>query len=165
MENKKSLKLNMLLNAIKNLLAIIFPLISFPYVSKTLGVEALGQYNFAASLITYIDLIAGLPLEGYNSFVEGFNSVAFAVAAILAGVVMNDAVGVRREAGKHATSILQIVESLNGLMDEDEHIRTEKLKELVGHTPLQAFFGVLLGWCVVAVYCILAKNGYMFGLL
>ena len=95
----------------------------------------------------------------------GFNSAYFAIATMFAVVVVHDATGVRREAGKHATSILQIVESLNGLMDEDEHIRTEKLKELVGHTPLQAFFGVLLGWCVVLVYCILSKNGYMFALV
>jgi O-antigen/teichoic acid export membrane protein len=64
-KEKKSLKLNMLLNAIKNLMAIIFPLLSFPYVSKTLGVESLGEYNFAASLITYITLIAGLGIETY----------------------------------------------------------------------------------------------------
>ena len=62
---KKSLKLNMLLNAIKNLMAIIFPLLSFPYVSKTLGVESLGKYNFAASVITYISLIAGLGIDTY----------------------------------------------------------------------------------------------------
>ncbi len=64
-KDKKSLKLNMLLNAVKNLMAIIFPLISFPYVSKALGVEALGRYNFAVSLITYITLIAGLGIETY----------------------------------------------------------------------------------------------------
>lgn len=64
-KEKKSLKLNMLLNAIKNLMAIIFPLLSFPYVSKTLGVESLGKYNFAASVITYITLIAGLGIETY----------------------------------------------------------------------------------------------------
>ena len=64
-KEKKSLKLNMLLNAIKNLMAIIFPLLSFPYVSKTLGVESLGKYNFAVSVITYITLIAGLGIETY----------------------------------------------------------------------------------------------------
>ena len=62
---KKSLKLNMLLNAIKNLMVIIFPLLSFPYISKTLGVEVLGKYNFAVSLISYITLIAGLGIDTY----------------------------------------------------------------------------------------------------
>ena len=66
MEKKnKSLKLNMLLNALKNFTAVVFPLISFPYVSRTLGVESLGQYNFATALISYIVLIAGLGIETY----------------------------------------------------------------------------------------------------
>ena len=66
MEQKnKSLKANMLLNALKNFIAIIFPLISFPYISRTLGVESLGQYNFANSIISYIVLIAGLGIETY----------------------------------------------------------------------------------------------------
>ncbi len=93
----------------------------------------------------------------------GFGSAYFAISTMFAVVVVHDATGVRREAGKHATSILQIIESLNGLIEEkDAHVRIEKLKELVGHTPLQAFFGVMLGWIVVIVYNIIAKNGYMF---
>lgn len=64
-KENKSLKLNMLLNAIKNLMAVVFPLISFPYVSRTLGVESLGQYNFATAVIAYIVLIAGLGIETY----------------------------------------------------------------------------------------------------
>ncbi len=93
----------------------------------------------------------------------GFGSAYFAIATMFAVIVVHDATGVRREAGKHATSILQIVESLNGLIEEkDEKIRTEKLKELVGHTPLQAIFGVLLGWAVVVVYLLIARMPYCF---
>lgn len=65
LRTEKSLKLNMLLNAIKNLMAVVFPLITFSYVSKTLGVESLGQYNFAVSVISYITLLAGLGIETY----------------------------------------------------------------------------------------------------
>lgn len=93
----------------------------------------------------------------------GFDSIFFALATMFAVVVVHDATGVRREAGKHATSIIQIVDSLNKLIGEkDSHVRTEKMKELVGHTPLQAFFGVLLGWTVVVVYNLIAQNGYKF---
>ncbi|MBR3681317.1 MAG: divergent PAP2 family protein [Clostridia bacterium] len=96
----------------------------------------------------------------------GFGSAYFAIATMFAVVVVHDATGVRREAGKHATSILQIVESLNGLIEEkDEKIRTERLKELVGHTPLQAFFGVLLGWVVVTVFLLISKMPYGFMLI
>ena len=62
---QKSLKLNMLLNAIKGLMSIIFPLITFPYVSKVLGVESIGRYNFANSIISYLVLIAGLGISPY----------------------------------------------------------------------------------------------------
>lgn len=61
----KSLKLNMILNAIKGLMGIIFPLISFPYVSKVLGVDNMGHYNFANSIISYIVLVAGLGINTY----------------------------------------------------------------------------------------------------
>ena len=93
----------------------------------------------------------------------GFDSAYFAIATMFAVVVVHDATGVRREAGKHATSILMIVESLNSLIEEkDEQVRTEKLKELVGHTPLQAMFGVLLGWVTVTVYLLIVWMPYKF---
>lgn len=65
MSTKKSLKLNMVLNALKGMLSILFPLISFPYVSKILGVDNLGKYNFAHSIISYFLLIAALGLKTY----------------------------------------------------------------------------------------------------
>ena len=49
-----NVKTNTIYNAIKSISAVIFPLISFPYVSKILGVEGLGQYNFASSIVSYI---------------------------------------------------------------------------------------------------------------
>lgn len=62
---RKSLKLNMVLNAIKGLMGIVFPLITFPYISSTLGVENLGRYNFANSIISYFVLFAGLGINTY----------------------------------------------------------------------------------------------------
>lgn len=62
----KSLKLNMALNAIKSLMGIIFPLISFPYVAKTLSVNDLGQYNFASSVVGYFALFAQLGISSYS---------------------------------------------------------------------------------------------------
>ncbi len=83
----------------------------------------------------------------------GFSSPYFAIAGILAIIVMNDASGVRFEAGKHATSIKQIAEIINGMTtSNDQTVRTEKLKELVGHTPLQVFCGALLGICTASLF-------------
>lgn len=60
---KKSIKINAVLNIIKQCCAIIFPLITFPYVSRTLGVEAYGKVNFSSSIVSYISLLAGLRRE------------------------------------------------------------------------------------------------------
>lgn len=82
----------------------------------------------------------------------GLSSPLFAISGILAIIVMNDAHGVRLEAGKHATSIKQIAEIINGMMSsKDDAIRTEKLKELVGHTPLQVACGAILGLITATV--------------
>lgn len=61
----KSIKVNMILNGIKGVLGVIFPLITFPYISKILGVENIGKYNFANSIISYFILLAGLGINTY----------------------------------------------------------------------------------------------------
>ena len=77
-------------------------------------------------------------LVGYE---RGFDSVEFAIAAVLAIIVMYDASGVRRAVGKQATILNQIVEDFfHGKFDQHE-----KLKELVGHSPKEVFFGAFLG--------------------
>ncbi len=84
----------------------------------------------------------------------GFDSAVFAVSLVLAIIVMHDATGVRREAGKQATVIKQLTEAFNSMFfEKDEEIRTEKLKEFVGHTPTQVFFGSIVG-IIVGICCI-----------
>ena len=65
MNTSKSLKLNMCLNVIKSLMGIIFPLISFPYATRILGIDNIGKYNFSSSIITYFSLIAELGISTY----------------------------------------------------------------------------------------------------
>ena len=62
---EKPLKVNMILNAVKGIMSMAFSLITFPYVSKVLGVETLGRYNFAASIISYFVLTARLGIGLY----------------------------------------------------------------------------------------------------
>ena len=74
----------------------------------------------------------------------GWDSPVFAVAAILALVVMHDARGVRQETGKQArviNNILQLFES----MGQGKLTPEETLKELVGHTRRQVYVGAALG--------------------
>ena len=74
---------------------------------------------------------------------------------------MHDASGVRRETGKQANTIKQLAELMNGMfLEKDEKIRTEKLKEFVGHTPMQVFFGALLGALVSVIAIIIFKIPY-----
>ncbi len=78
-------------------------------------------------------------------FAEGFTSEVFSIAAVLALVVMYDATGVRRAAGEHAKILNQIIDELGKQNFENVGVR---LKELLGHTPLQVFAGAVLGIAV-----------------
>ena len=75
----------------------------------------------------------------------GIDSAAFAISAIFAIVVMYDARGVRRETGNQAEVLNQIMTFLHAKNPEEIKFNQEKLKELVGHTPLQVCMGALLG--------------------
>jgi acid phosphatase family membrane protein YuiD len=73
---------------------------------------------------------------------EGFNSSAFAIAVVLAIIVMIDATGVRRETGKQSRALNIIVEEL---FKSDQATFDMRFKELIGHTPLQVVFGFITG--------------------
>ena len=81
-------------------------------------------------------------------FTSSFASVDFALAAAFAIVVMYDATGVRRSAGEQASILNKIVEKLG-----KEHISEtgKKLKELLGHTPIQVFAGAILGLFIAII--------------
>ena len=78
---------------------------------------------------------------------EGFESAAFAVAAVLAIIVMIDARGVRYETGEQAKILNRISRELFSGKPE---LMNTGLKELVGHTPVQVFAGAVLG-LVIAI--------------
>ena len=83
----------------------------------------------------------------------GVGSAIFALSLLFAIVVMRDAVGVRRETGKQAASIKELADAVNKtFLSKDAEIRTENLKLLVGHTPLQVVFGALVGLTVSILY-------------
>ena len=83
----------------------------------------------------------------------GFGSPVFALAVMFAVVVMHDATGVRRETGKQASVILDIVQVFNEYVTEkDVTLKADKLKVLVGHNHLQVFCGSLLGILVSLGY-------------
>lgn len=77
------------------------------------------------------------------AIVEGEKSTMFAIALIFSGVVMYDAAGIRRAAGKQAGVLNKIVERLAHKIEEKIH--DENLKELLGHTPFEVLIGAILG--------------------
>lgn len=78
----------------------------------------------------------------------GINSAIFGLAVIFAFVVMYDAAGVRRAAGKQAKLLNKIVQT-PGLTGVEV---TEKLQEVLGHTPTQVFVGASIGLIVGLIF-------------
>ena len=62
---KKSIGVNAILNGFRSVLNILFPIITFPYVSRVLLVNGIGIYNFSSSIVSYFSLIAGLGIGTY----------------------------------------------------------------------------------------------------
>lgn len=79
----------------------------------------------------------------------GYDSPLFGVCIVMGLIVMYDAAGVRRAAGKQATVLNKIIEEI----EHDELHFEERLKELLGHTPIEVFAGAILG-IVLALICI-----------
>ena len=82
----------------------------------------------------------------------GAASFEFAISLILALIVMYDAMGVRREAGIQAKMINEMIEMF-AEMGKDNLSPDEKLKEFVGHTPLQVIAGGILGILIALIIC------------
>jgi len=79
--------------------------------------------------------------------VDGFDSITFAIAIVITILTVRDATGFRRDLGRHA-------EVINRLESEASDIDQPKLRHLetkVGHTPLQIFFGALVGILIILI--------------
>ena len=115
-------------------------------VTKDFSIERM--YGSGGMPSSHSSTVTALATTAY--LIYGAASSEFAISAILAIIVMYDARGVRRETGIQAKVLNDLIELLkdvhNELMSMDD-----KLKEFVGHTPLQVIAGALLG---IAISCI-----------
>ena len=94
-------------------------------------------------------VIALTTAVGYET---GVNSPAFAICIVLSFIVMYDASGVRRATGQQAEILNKIVENFG---NENLEVTGKRLKELVGHTPVEVFAGAIVGIIVgVLMYTI-----------
>ena len=110
------------------------------FVTKDFSIERM--YGSGGMPSSHSSTVTALATTAY--LIHGAASSEFAISAILAIIVMYDARGVRRETGIQAKVLNDLIDLLkdihNELMSMDD-----KLKEFVGHTPLQVVAGALLG--------------------
>ena len=83
---------------------------------------------------------------------EGISSTYLAIAAVMSVVVMYDAMGVRRETGIHSAVLNEIISDYREAGKELTPV--EKMREFMGHTPLQVLVGALLGIASALLYCL-----------
>jgi uncharacterized protein len=78
----------------------------------------------------------------------GFESPMFALSAVIAMIVIYDATGIRRQAGKHA-------EIINAMIKDLAHghpLQEKQLREVLGHTPVEAVGGTIFGLAVAFLF-------------
>ena len=99
-----------------------------------------GMPSSHSSFVTSLSTLVGMDF--------GFDSIEFAVVAVFSMIIMYDASGVRRAVGKQAVILNKIVDDLH----HKKHIEHKRLKELVGHTPIEVFFGAILGIIIALIF-------------
>ncbi len=97
-------------------------------------VETGGMPSSHSALVTALATEVGLD--------RGWSSLEFAIATVFAFIVMYDAAGVRQAAGKQARILNQLIDEL---FSGDHHLTETRLKELLGHTPVQVIVGSAFG--------------------
>ena len=83
-----------------------------------------------------------------TGYYYGFTSIPFAVVLVFAIIIMSDAAGVRRAAGKQATVLNKMIEDIY----ERGSVTEGRLKEFLGHTPIEVFAGMALGIIIVIFF-------------
>ncbi len=122
------------------LIKIILCLIREKRIDFTLMFASGGMPSSHASTVTALAISAAR--------CYGTGSPAFAIAFILASIVMYDAAGVRRAAGEQAKVLNRLVKDFS---DHNSFRPDKTLKELLGHTPLQVVIGAVLGFAVALI--------------
>ena len=120
-------------------LAQVIKTILYAVINRKLDMTRLfgdgGMPSGHSATVTSMATIIGL--------VHGFGSVAFAISGILAIIVCHDATGVRLETQKQGYLINELVNAFTEL--SGDKLPEVKLKEFVGHTPVQVLAGIVLG--------------------
>jgi len=81
--------------------------------------------------------------------IDGFNSVPFAIAFCLAIIVMYDAAGIRRSVGVQGRIVNEI---MTELFSDHPKLSSERIKEFLGHTPVEVLVGAALGTAIAYIF-------------
>jgi acid phosphatase family membrane protein YuiD len=128
---------------IAQILKVLIEFVTLKRWNWALLFEAGGMPSSHSAMVSSAALSIGLFI--------GFDQPVFAVASILAMIVIYDATGIRREAGRQAALINTMIEDLaKGKLDQQD-----RLKEVLGHTPGEAILGMLLGLVIAVLVWIL----------
>ncbi|MBQ7345674.1 MAG: divergent PAP2 family protein [Oscillospiraceae bacterium] len=123
--------------------------IIYAIINRTFDIGRLfgdgGMPSGHSATVTATALMVGL--------VQGFGTVEFAISFILATVVCHDATGVRRETEKQTYLINELVQAFSEL--SEDKLPEVKLKQFVGHTPIQVIAGILVGVVTASVMYLL----------
>ena len=110
------------------------------------------KYLYASGGMPSAHSAVVVSLAGYTFYHQGANSPLFGVTAIIAGIVMYDSFGVRRSSGEQAKALNKLIAEMahNGnLRKPDDYAR---LREVLGHQPLEVIVGALLGGLVATLF-------------
>ena len=125
--------------AIAQLTKTVYELIRYRKLQLSRMVSAGGMPSSHSALVTALATATGR--------VAGIESAAFAISLVLAAIVMYDAAGVRRAVSLQARILNQMIdEAFQGKPFADK-----RLRELIGHTPIQVIVGGLLGIVVALI--------------
>lgn len=127
------------------LFKVVFELLYHRKVNIRAIVETGGMPSAHSALVTALAVGVGQT--------QGWASPEFAIAFVVAVIVMYDAAGVRQAAGKQARILNQIIDEL---FRENPEFNEDRLKELLGHTPVQVIagsaLGVVVAWMTAPAY-------------
>ena len=113
--------------------------------------------------IKYLYASGGMPsshsavvcsLASYTLFQQGLMSPLFGVTAVLAGIVMYDSFGVRRSSGEQAKTINKLIDEMLNSGNIRKPGEYSKLREILGHQPLEVLAGAMLGVIIAVLFSI-----------
>ncbi len=130
---------------IAQIIKLFFDLIQNKRIKLSLLVSSGGMPSSHTSSVCALTTVIGIQ--------NGVASQLFAIAFVFSIIVMYDAMGVRRETGKHSEILNNLI---NDILDYKPEYFQKNLKELVGHTPFQVLCGAILG----VVTAIILNNIY-----